>query len=135
VVEEGLRPELHLPRRRQEAARTPRLVTLGVFGVLRRQQLSHAAGLGAKLVQGDAARRELLPIGGLDIAVPELLAKAETRSKAEHDLGVGPRFAGWGDHGRPKLHLRLRLRADFEADLQRFAFEAGCGRQHDVGKR
>ena len=31
--------------------------------------------------------------------------------------------------------MRLRLCADFEPDLERFAFEAGRHRQHDIGKR
>ena len=34
-----------------------------------------------------------------------------------------------------KLNVRLRFRADFEADLESFAFEAGRHRQHDIRKR
>jgi hypothetical protein len=55
--------------------------------------------------------------------------------KAKDDIGIGPCLAGWEDDGLPKLNLRLRCCADFEADLESFAFEAGRHGQHDIRKR
>jgi len=54
-----------------------------------------------KLLQGDTARTKLLPVGGIDIPVPEMLAEAETRGKAEDDIDIGPCFPGRGDDGLP----------------------------------
>ena len=56
VVEEGLRIELDLARRRGEAARRAVRVRLGMFGVAGLQRQPHAAGRGAQLLQRDAGR-------------------------------------------------------------------------------
>src|SRR5712692_11297332 len=64
-----------------------------------------------------------------------MLAKTETRGKIQDDIGIGPCLAGWRDDGLPKLNVRLRFCADFESDLERFAFEAGRHRQDDIRKR
>ena len=47
----------------------------------RLQRHPHAAGRGAQLLQRNPARRELLAIGGIDIAIPELRTEAETRRR------------------------------------------------------
>ena len=135
VIKEGLGPEFDFPRGRREAARVSLVVARGVLGVLRRQRFPQSGRLRSKLFQGDAARTKLLTVSGIDITVPEMLAKAETRGKAEDDIGIGPCLAGRGDDGLPKLNVRLRICADFESDLESFAFEAGRHRQHDIRKR
>ena len=76
-------------------------------------------GAGAELLQRDAGRRELVAIGGVDIAVPELLAQAEPAGEIEDDVGVGAGLAERRDDRPAQLDQRLRLGADVEADLQR----------------
>jgi hypothetical protein len=135
VIKEGFRPEFDFPRRRREAARVSLVIARSVFDVLRRQRFPQSSRLRSKLLQGDAAGTKLLPVSSVDITVPEMLAKTETRSKTQDNIGIGPGLAGWRHDGLPKLNVRLRFCADFESDLERFAFEAGRHRQHDIRKR
>src|SRR5262249_55068991 len=79
VIEEGFRPELDFPRRCREAARVSLVVARRVLGVLRRQRFPQTFRLRAKLIQRDAARTKLMPVGRVHIAVPEMLAKTEAR--------------------------------------------------------
>ena len=51
------------------------------------------------------------------------------------DFGVRPRFSRRRHDRLAKLHQRLGVRADLEADLQRLALETRRDRQHDVGER
>ena len=82
----------------------------------------------------DAGRGELMAVGGIDVAIPELRAEAEARGEIEDDVGVRARLAGRRHDRRAKLDQRLRLLADLEADLQRLALEGGGDRQHHVGE-
>src|SRR5436305_6003459 len=106
-----------------------------MLDVLCGQRLRYSGRLRSKLIQRDAARSELLLVSGINVAIPELLAKSETRSEAEDDVGVGPCLAGRGNDRLSKLDARLRCCADLESELERFAFEAGRHRQHDIGER
>ena len=135
VIKEGLGPEFDFPRRRREAARVSLVVARGVLGVTRRQRFPQSGRFGSKLIQGNAARAKLISISRIDITVPEMLAKAETRSEVEDEIGVTPCLAGRGNDRLPKLNVRLRIFADLKSDLQSFAFEAGRHRQHDIRKR
>src|SRR5262249_6289906 len=135
VIKEGFRPEFDLPRRRRESARMPLLIARSVLGVLRRERFPQSGRLRSKLLQCDVARTELLPIRGVDIAVPEMLAKTEAHGKAKDDISIGSCLAAWENDGLPKLNVRLRFRADLEADLESFAFKAGRHRQYDIRKR
>ena len=94
MIKEGLGPEFDFSRRGREAARVSLLVAQDVLHVTGGQRLSQSGRFRSKLIQGNAARTELLPVGGIDIAVPEMLAKAETRGEAEDQIGVGPGLAG-----------------------------------------
>src|SRR5438874_1974485 len=135
VIKEGFRPEFDFPRRRREAPRVSLVIARSVLDVLRRQRLPYSSRLRPKLLQGDAAGTKLLPVSGVDTAVPEMLAKTETRGKTQDNIGIGAGLAGRRDDGLPKLNARLRLWTDFESDLESFAFEAGRHRQHDIRKR
>src|SRR5258707_1614303 len=97
VIKKGLGPEFDFPRRSWEAARVSLVVDRGVLDVSRRQRFPYSGGLRSKLLQRNAARTELLPVSGIDITVPEMLAEAETRSKAEDEIGVGPGLVGRGN--------------------------------------
>src|SRR6266496_3909056 len=83
VIKEGLGPEFHFPRRRREAARVSVVVASCVLGVTRSQRFPYSGSFRSKLIQGDATRTELLPVSGIDITVPEMLAKAEKRSEVK----------------------------------------------------
>ena len=78
---------------------------------------------------------KLLSVSGIDVTVPEMLAKAKTRGEAEDEIGIGPCLAGRRNDRLPKLNVRLCFFADFKSDLESFAFEAGRHRQHDIRKR
>ena len=43
-------------------------------------------------------RRELVTVGGVDVAIPEMLGKTEPDGKIEDDVGIGARFAGRRPH-------------------------------------
>ena len=93
--------------RRAEPARHA-AVRLGVLAVARLQRHAHAGRVRAQLLERDAARGELVAAGGVDVAVPEVLAQAEAAREREDDLEVGARLAAWR-HERPaQLHERLR---------------------------
>ena len=124
VIEEGFRIELDLARRRGETARIAVRIGLGVFGVARPQRHAQAAGGGTQLLKRNAGGAELMAIGGLDVAVPELRAEAEAAGEIEDDIGIGARLAGRRHDRLAELDERLRVRADLEADLQRLALEA-----------
>src|SRR5262245_48838834 len=94
----------------------------------------HAAWRCAQLFQGDPRGDELVTVGGVDVAVPELRSEAEARGKLEDYVGIWARFARRRNDGLTELNVRLRLWTNIEADLERFALEAGCNRQHHVGK-
>ena len=64
-----------------------------------------------------------MAVGGLDVAVPELLGEAEAGGEIEDDVGIRAGFAGWRNHRLAKLDMRLRLQADLEAELQRLPLE------------
>src|SRR5947208_2264556 len=130
VIKEGFRPEFDFPRRRREAPRVSLVIARSVLDVLRRQRLPYSSRLRPKLLQGDAAGTKLLPVSGVDTAVPEMLAKTETRGKTQDNIGIGAGLAGRRDDGLPKLNARLRLCTDFESDLESFAFEARRHRPH-----
>jgi hypothetical protein len=64
-----------------------------------------------------------------------MIAKAETHSEGEDEIGVRPGLA-WRSHDSlAKLNMRLRIFVDLKSDFQSFAFKAGCHRQHDIRKR
>ena len=64
-----------------------------------------------------------MAVGGVDVAVPELLGEAEAGGEIEDDFGIGARVAGRRHDRRAKLDQRLRFCADVEADLQRLPLE------------
>ena len=64
-----------------------------------------------------------MAVGGLDVAVPELLGEAVAGGEIEDDVGIRAGFAGWRNHRLAKLDMRLRLQADLEAELQRLPLE------------
>ena len=100
VIKEGLGPEFDFPRRRREAARVSFVVSRRVFGVTGRQRFLQSGRFGSKLIQGNAARAKLISVSRIDITVPEMLAKAETRSEVENDIGsrTVPGRAGQRSH-------------------------------------
>ena len=77
--------------------------------MLCRQRFPQSGRLRSKLFQGDAAGTKLLPVSGIDIAVPEMLAKTETRGKAKDDIGIGPCLAGRRDDGLPEAERAIAL--------------------------
>src|SRR5450432_3520131 len=115
VVEKGLGPEFHFPRRRREAAWISLVVLRGMLDVTRLQGFPQSAGFGSKLIQGDTTRPELLAISSVDVAVPELLAKAKARGEAENEIGVRPCLTRRGDDRLPKLNMRLCGFADLKS--------------------
>src|SRR5262245_5140757 len=70
VAQERFGVELDLARRRLEA----RIDVLSITGCERN---AHASGLGAQTFERHAARLELMPIGCVDVAVPEVVPEAE----------------------------------------------------------
>ena len=90
--------------------------------------------MGAQLLQGDAARRQLVPEGGIDVSVPEVRAEAQPGREVEDDPEVGTGLARGATSGRPELDERLGVLAVLEADLQRLGLERAGDRQHDVGE-
>ena len=112
-----------------------RCVGPGVLCVGRRQWHLDAGGLGLQLVERQAARRQLLAVGGLDVTIPEVLEKTEVLRQAEDNLGVRARLANRRHHGVAILHQGLCTHADLEAEPHRLALEARGYRQHDVGER
>src|SRR6516165_10709479 len=123
MLQKGLRVELDLARGSGEAARRAIGVKFRVFGVAGFERQPNSAGVGAQLLEVDAGRRQLMAIGGVDIAIPELRTEAEPLSQIEDDVGVGTRLAARRHDRRTKLDQRLRLRADVKANLQRLALK------------
>ncbi|HWN79512.1 MAG TPA: hypothetical protein VNN81_16870 [Bradyrhizobium sp.] len=117
VIEEGLGPEFDFPRRRREAARVSFVVFPSVLGVTGRQLFPQSGRFGSKLIQGKVARAKLKSVSRIDITVPEMLAKAETHSEAEDEIGVRPCLARRGDDRLPKLNMRLCIFVDLKSDL------------------
>ena len=75
-----------------------------------------------------------MSVRGVDVAVPEVRAEAETPRQLEDDLGIGARLAARRDHRPPELNERLRRGAHLEAELEGFALERRRDGQHDVGE-
>ena len=75
-----------------------------------------------------------MAVGGLDVAVPEVVAETEAARQVEDDLRVGAGLAAGRDHRPSQLDERLRLRARLEADLERLPLEGGGDGQDDVGQ-
>src|SRR6516164_1492290 len=94
MLEECLRIKFDLARRRGKAARGALRIHVGMLGMTGLQDHAYAAKGGAQLLQGDAGRGELMPVGGVDVAIPELLGEAEPDGKIENDFSIGARFAG-----------------------------------------
>ena len=92
------------------------------------------AGLGTQRLEGDAARGELVAPGGIDVAVPEVLAQPEAVGEGEDDLEVRARLAARRDDRATELDVGLRLLADLEPDPQRLGLERARHGQHDVGQ-
>ena len=93
VVEEGLRIEFDLARRRGKASGRAFGVQFRVFGVSGLQCHPHAPWRGAQLLKRDASRRELVPVSSIDVAIPELRGKAKAPGKVKDDVGIRTRFA------------------------------------------
>jgi len=68
VLEQRFGVELDLARGGGEATRAA-VRDAGVLLVARLEGEAYAAGLGAQLFEGDAARLELMTVGSLDVAV------------------------------------------------------------------
>ena len=66
----------------------------------------------------------MLAIGRVDVAVPELAAKAEAAGEVEDDAGIRPRLPGRRHDGLAQLDKGLGLGSDLETDPQRLALEA-----------
>ena len=122
-----LRVQLDLARRRGEAG-------VGVLAVSRRQRHPDAGRVGAELLEGDPARRELVAERRVDVAVPEVLAQAEARGEVEDDLQVRAGLAARRDERPAQLDEGLRRLAALEPDLQCLGLERRRHRQHDVGE-
>ena len=98
------------------------------------QRHANAPRLAPQGFQAQAARRELVTVGSLDVPHPEMLAKTKPDRQIQDDVGVGPRLAARGYDALTKLHQRLGFRADLEAKAQRFPLETGGHGHHDVGE-
>src|SRR6516164_11615812 len=123
MLQKGLRVELDLARGSGKAAWRAIGVKFRVFGVAGFERQPNSTGVGAQLLEADAGRRQLVAVGGIDIAIPELRTEAEPLGQTEDDVGVGTRLAARRHDGRTKLDQRLCLRADVEANLQGLALE------------
>src|SRR6201986_3263413 len=123
MLQKGLRVELDLARGSSKAARRAIGVKFRVFGVAGFERHPNSAGAGAQLLEADAGRRQLMAVGGIDIAIQEMWTKAKPLGQTEDDVSVGTRLAARRQDGRTKLDQRLRLRADVEANLQGLALE------------
>src|SRR5215472_7311154 len=123
MLQKSLRVELDLARGSGEAARRAIGVKPRVFGVTGFERQPNSAVIGAQLLDADAGRGQLVAVGGIDIAIPELRTEAEPLGQTEDDVGVGTRLAARWHDGWTKLDQRLRLRADVEANLQGLALE------------
>jgi hypothetical protein len=116
VLEKRLRIEFPFPRWGGKAARRAVHTHFGMFSVTGLQCPPHATGIGAQLLQCNASRGELITVGGVDVAIPELLAKVEPDRKINDDFRVGACFAG-RRRRRTKLDQRLCFLANLKADL------------------
>src|SRR5215468_1879204 len=132
VLDEGFRPELDLARWRREPAGIALGVDDGMLAVLRGECDPDAAWFCLQLFQGHAAGAELLAIGGMDIAVPEVLAQAEPLRQVKDEVDVGSRFARWRHDRLAPLHEGLCLSTDLISDLQGFTLEARGYRENNV---
>src|SRR5438105_15737972 len=99
LVEKGLRVKLNLARRRRKAARRAVRVRFGIFRVAGLQRELYPAAVGAQLLKADASRRQLMAVGGVDVAVPELCAEPEPPGEIKDDVGIGACLAGWRHDG------------------------------------
>ena len=70
-----------------------------------------------QLLQGDPAWRKLMAERRFDAALPERCAEAQPRREVEHDLQVRAGLAARRAQRLSEPDERLRLLADFEADL------------------
>src|SRR5215468_10084187 len=68
MLQKCLRIEINLARGGGEPARRASGVKLRVFGVTGYERKPNSAGVGAQLLEVDAGRRQLMAIGGVDIA-------------------------------------------------------------------
>src|SRR5262245_18040503 len=103
-------------------------------GVAGAERNANPARLGPQLLPGEAAGTELVTIGSIKIALPEMLAKSQALGEIEDDVGIGASLAWRRDHDLAVLHERLRLQADLKANFQGLPLEAGRDRQHDVSQ-
>ena len=103
VVEKSLRIELDLARRGGKAARCSIGAGFGMLALACLQTHPDALRCGAKLLQRNAGRAELMAVRRVDIAIPELRRETETARQVKDDVRVGPRLAPRSNNGRPIL--------------------------------
>ena len=82
----------------------------------------------------EAAWREMVGEGGIDVAVPEQVAEPEADREIEHDIEVGARLTARRDDGRPKLHQLAGILIKREADPQPLPLPGAGDWQYDIGK-
>jgi len=75
-----------------------------MFAVAGLERYPHPGGSSAQLLQTDAARRELMAVGGINGAIPELRTETEPAGEIEDDLGIGTGFAARRHDRRPQLN-------------------------------
>src|SRR5215471_4637316 len=104
MLQKSLRVELDLARGSGEAAWRAIGVKFRVFRVTGFERQPNSAGVGAQLLEADAGRRQLVAVGGVDIAIPEQRTEAEPPGQIENDVGVGTRLAARWHNGRTQLN-------------------------------
>ena len=102
MLEQGFGVKLDLARGRVEAARAP-VHLFGKLAVAGFEWHANPAWCLAQILQRYAARCELMPPGGVNVALPELLAKAKAAGEVEDNPDVRARFAYGLDQAAAEL--------------------------------
>ena len=96
---------------------------------------AHAAGRLAQRLEIEARGAQHFPVGGIDVAAPELIGEAEALGQLEHDPDIALRLAQGFDGRWAELREGARIGADLEVRAKPLALERRVDRQHDVGER
>src|SRR5262249_34967660 len=89
ALAECLRPDLDLARGGRETARLALRVDPRVLGMMRRERDADSRRFRAELLQGHAACVKLMPISGIDVAVPERFGEVQAYGEIEDEIRVG----------------------------------------------
>src|SRR6185312_9665898 len=101
-----------------------------LVGSLKRH--SDAARVRPQCIQAEAARRKMMVECRHDIAIPEVVSKAQADRKIEHHVDIGSSFAARCDDRRAKLYQLAGVLIEPEADPQSFALPGAGNGKYNV---